>query len=123
MPRELLSIRDVCDRYGLSEKTVRRKIKAGLLDAYRCGPRLLKLDAAEVEAALMHPVASDANDIEAAITRIVAAAPPLTADQRSRISTLLRTGSDMDRRVAHATKHPCHGVPASLGGVALRRAP
>jgi excisionase family DNA binding protein len=101
VPRELLSIRDVCDRYGLSEKTVRRKIKAGLLDAYRCGPRLLKLDAAEVETALMHPVASDANDIEAAITRIVAAAPPLTADQRSRISALLRTGSDMDSRVDH----------------------
>jgi excisionase family DNA binding protein len=93
VPRELLSIRDVCDRYGLSEKTVRRKVKAGLLDAYRCGPRLLKLDADEVEAALMRPAADGADDIEAAIARIISAAPPLTDDQRNRISALLRTGS------------------------------
>src|SRR6201999_787262 len=39
----------------------------------------------------------DANDIEEAIERIVAKAPPLTNDQRNRISALLRTGKGHNR--------------------------
>ena len=41
----------------------------------------------------MRPAADGADDIEAAIARIISAAPPLTDDQRNRISALLRTGS------------------------------
>jgi hypothetical protein len=39
----------------------------------------------------------DANDIDDAIERIVAQAPPLTNDQRNRISALLPTGKGHNR--------------------------
>jgi excisionase family DNA binding protein len=92
VPAKFISIREVCDEYGLSDKTVRRKIKTGELDAYRCGPRLIKLDPDQVHAQLLKPVTATERAVDAAIERIVAAAPPLTDDQRNRIAALLRTG-------------------------------
>jgi excisionase family DNA binding protein len=93
VPAKLISIREVCDQYGLSDKTVRRKIKTGELDAYRCGPRLIKLDPDQVDATLLTPVTATGSAVEAAIERIVAAATPLSDEQRNRIAALLRTGS------------------------------
>lgn len=52
---DFITVRQVCDRYGLSDTTVRRLIQSGDLPAYRLGPRLIKLDPAEVEAALLQP--------------------------------------------------------------------
>jgi excisionase family DNA binding protein len=97
---EIISIREVCDRYGLSDKTVRRKIKAGELPAYRVGERLYKLDAGQVEAALLQPANHQA-DIAAAVDRVLAAWPALTDEQLDRIAALLRVGdSAADRQAA-----------------------
>lgn len=93
MPKKLLSIREACSRYGLSDKTIRRRIADGTLTAYRCGPRLIKLDADQVEAALIQPANDAHDDIESAVARIVAAAPALSDAQRDRIAALLRAGA------------------------------
>jgi excisionase family DNA binding protein len=88
---KLISIRDVCDRYGLSDKTVRRKIKAGELPAYRIGNRLYKLDADQVEETLLRPANHQA-DIAAAVDKVLAGWPDLTDEQLERIAALLRVG-------------------------------
>ena len=46
--RALLTVREVAELDGCSEKTVRRAIDAGLLEAVRIGPggRLLRIDPA-----------------------------------------------------------------------------
>jgi len=48
MPRTLLSVKDVAQLDQCSEKTVRRAIDAGLLEAVRVGPggRLVRIDPA-----------------------------------------------------------------------------
>jgi excisionase family DNA binding protein len=96
VPGKLITIRNVCDRYGLSDKTIRRKIKAGELQAYRVGERLIKLDAAQVEATLMRPATPAATSAEAAdrvaayIEKLLAEAPKLTDQQRTALAELLR---------------------------------
>lgn len=45
-----LSLVEAADRLGVSTKTVRRRIAEGDLIAYRLGPRLLRVDAASVNA-------------------------------------------------------------------------
>lgn len=52
---ELIGLTEAAERCGVSYRTIRRYIAAGRLDAVRIGPRLLKVDAAAVEA-LMRPV-------------------------------------------------------------------
>lgn len=44
-----LSIQQVAGTYGISTRTVRRYIASGRLTAHRVGPRLIRLDAAQVE--------------------------------------------------------------------------
>lgn len=56
---ELISLQDAADRCGVCYRTIRRYVAAGRLDAVRIGPRLLKVDAAAVEA-LMSPVGGGA---------------------------------------------------------------
>jgi excisionase family DNA binding protein len=92
VPTKFVSVREVCDRYGLSDKTIRRKIKNGELNAYRVGPRLIKLDAEQVEAALLRP-ASQHSDLASAVSQVLATWPPLTDEQLDRIAALLRAGS------------------------------
>ena len=48
-----ITVQQVVATYGLSERTVRRYIAAGLLTAHRCGPRLIRLDAEQVERQLL----------------------------------------------------------------------
>lgn len=47
-PRHLLMVKEVAELDGCSEKTVRRAIAAGLLEAIRVGPggRLVRIDPA-----------------------------------------------------------------------------
>ncbi len=47
-----ITVRDVCQLYGLSERTVRRYLSDGRITAVRIGPRLIRLDAEQVERAL-----------------------------------------------------------------------
>lgn len=52
---ELIGLQEAADRTGLSYRTIRRYIASGQLNAVRVGPRLLKVDAADVDK-LMRPV-------------------------------------------------------------------
>lgn len=52
--RILLSIKGAAAHVGVSEKTVRRYIDAGVLRAWRFGPKLLRIELSDLEA-LMAP--------------------------------------------------------------------
>ena len=52
-PRKFVSERQVADAYGISVRSVHRYINSGRLKAYRVGPKLIRLDADEVERALI----------------------------------------------------------------------
>jgi excisionase family DNA binding protein len=47
---ELIGLQEAADRCGVSYRSVRRYIATGRLSAFRVGPRLLKVDAAELDA-------------------------------------------------------------------------
>jgi excisionase family DNA binding protein len=47
--KKMLSIQEVADIYAVSDRSVRRYIASGRLTAFRVGPRLIRLDAAQVE--------------------------------------------------------------------------
>ena len=49
------SLAEAAVRTGVSVRTLRRRVAEGRLTAYRCGPRLLRVDTEEVDA-LMKPV-------------------------------------------------------------------
>ena len=49
------SLAEAAARTGVSVRTLRRRVAEGRLTAYRCGPRLLRVDTEEVDA-LMKPV-------------------------------------------------------------------
>jgi excisionase family DNA binding protein len=88
VPKRYLSVREAQVLTGLSDKTFRRRIADGTLTAYRCGPRLIKLDLDEVQA-MMQP-ATKPNDVDSIVAKIVAAWPPLSVEQRDRIASILR---------------------------------
>ncbi|MGH3261435.1 MAG: helix-turn-helix transcriptional regulator [Trebonia sp.] len=44
-----VTIATAAERLGLSTKSVRRRIADGTLPAYRIGPRLIRLDSADVD--------------------------------------------------------------------------
>ena len=47
--RQFESLADAAERTGLSIRTLRRRIAAGRLPAYRSGPRVLRVDPADVD--------------------------------------------------------------------------
>lgn len=47
--RQFESLSDAAERTGLSVRTLRRRIAAGQLPAYRSGPRVLRVDPADVD--------------------------------------------------------------------------
>ncbi len=49
------SLAEAAARTGVSIKTLRRRIVAGKLRAYRCGPRLIRVEPHEVDR-LMRPL-------------------------------------------------------------------
>ena len=55
-----LSIRAAADAYGVSEKTIRRRIASGDLPAFRFGPRSIRLRPEDVEA-LARPIPTAGN--------------------------------------------------------------
>jgi len=48
-----VTVQEVADKFGVSTKTVRRYIASGRLTASRVGPRMIRLDAEQVERELM----------------------------------------------------------------------
>lgn len=55
--RQLASIAQAAEYAGVSVKTIRRYIIAGRITGYRVGPKLLKVDLAELDA-IIQPVAA-----------------------------------------------------------------
>lgn len=56
-PRRLASVAKAADYAACSPKTIRRRIADGTLTGYRMGPRLIRVDLDEVDAAL-RPIAT-----------------------------------------------------------------
>jgi excisionase family DNA binding protein len=53
-----LTIQEVADKYAVSPRSIRRYIASGRLTAHRVGPRLIRLDSAQVEKELsVEPIA------------------------------------------------------------------
>lgn len=50
--RELVTLEAAADYLGVAPLTVRRRIASGALKAYRLGPRIVRVDLADVDALL-----------------------------------------------------------------------
>ena len=81
-----VSIREFAEINGVSQSAVRRGVDAGSIPSYKIG------GARRIPLSYLEQLQRPGDAIEAAIEQIVAAAPPLSADQRTRIAALLRTG-------------------------------
>ena len=57
---EMISVTEAAERLGVNYRTIRRWIAAGHIDAVRVGPRLLKIDAAQLDR-VMSPVGGGAS--------------------------------------------------------------
>lgn len=55
LPRRWLSQREAADYLGITDRTLRRMIARGDIAANRLGPRLMRIDRAELDAA-MRPI-------------------------------------------------------------------
>ncbi len=53
--RRLESVHTAAEYLGVADRTIRRYIAAGLLTGYRAGPRLIRVDRAELDA-LVRPI-------------------------------------------------------------------
>lgn len=56
--RQLVTVEAAAERLDVSARSVRRYITAGRLTGYRVGPRLIKVDLAEVET-FARPIPAD----------------------------------------------------------------
>jgi len=59
MPRTITvfeTIDQAAERHGVHPKTIRRRIADGTITGYRSGPRLIRVDPDEVDAALLRPI-------------------------------------------------------------------
>jgi excisionase family DNA binding protein len=84
-----LSIREFAEINGVSQSVVRRKVGDGSIPSYKIGGvRRIPVSYLEQLQRL--------DPVDSAIARLVTAAPPLTAEQRSRIGALLRIGDTRD---------------------------
>jgi excisionase family DNA binding protein len=80
-----VSIREFAKFNGVCESTIRRMIRSGQLPAYRIGS-VFRIPLRTLET-------MQRGGYEHALERLIADAPPLTDEQRNRISALLRVGS------------------------------
>ncbi len=60
-PRSYETLAEAAHRHRISTKTLRRRIAQGQLTAYRNGPSLIRLDPAEVDAALLRKMPTAAS--------------------------------------------------------------
>lgn len=95
-PEDLATVAQGAEHIHVHPKTLRRYIAEGRVRAYRVGPRNIRVSLSELDA-LIQPAtpstsADPVSDLEAHISKVVAAAPPLSAEQRDKLSTLLRGG-------------------------------
>ncbi len=60
-PARLTTIKATAERYGTTQHTIRCWIADGILTAYRIGPRMVRLDADEVDA-MIRPIPTAGSD-------------------------------------------------------------
>jgi excisionase family DNA binding protein len=82
---------------AVSEKTIRRRITDGTIEAQRFGPRLIRVDLESLTSSTntgVSPVRESpkAQRLEEYVARVVGKAPELTDDQRHRLGALLNSG-------------------------------
>ncbi len=56
--RRLVSLNDGATYVGVHARTLRRYVAAGRITAYRVGPRLIKVDLAELDAQLLDRISA-----------------------------------------------------------------
>ena len=88
---QYLTLADAADLHGVTVRTLQRWLDTGLLTRYKLGPRLVRVDRAELESLVRPDGPGDlrAERLADYIERVVAEAPPLTTEQRERIAALL----------------------------------
>ncbi len=59
--RKYLTLAEAAEWYGVSERTLRRRIAEGRLPAFRIGPRSIRVKAVDVEA-LAEPIPAGGGD-------------------------------------------------------------
>ena len=85
-----LKLQQVADRLDVHINTVRGWVASGVLPAHRLGPRAIRVRSEDL-AHVTRPIAGvSAVDFAEQIERLVAQAPPLSDEQRRRLTTLLR---------------------------------
>ena len=88
--KQWVKTKEVATAYDVHPNTVLNLYRKGMIPGHRLGPRTLRFDLAEVGAARKH-IRRDESVLEI-LNRILAEAPPLNDEQRSRITELLRLG-------------------------------
>lgn len=91
LPARGASTAEVAERLKVGQRTVQGWIDRGLIRGYRVGPQKLIVDLDEVEQTMVgiRPPNTTQPDIVAAIEKIVAQAPPITTEQRQRLTQIL----------------------------------
>lgn len=56
--KNLIGITQAAEHLGVARNTIRRRISDGTLTAYRLGPKLIRVDLAELEEKLVRPIPS-----------------------------------------------------------------
>jgi Helix-turn-helix domain len=84
-----VTVREFAELNSMSIAGIQRQIREGFIPCYRIG-KSVRIPLSFLEQ-LQQQQQSD--PLEAAIDQLIAIAPKLTADQRSRISALLRVGA------------------------------
>ena len=88
--RTYVGIPEAATYLDVDHKTVRRLISGGELPAYRLGNRVIKVKISDLESVLT-PIGDTAEDrINSYIKKVLAGAPPLSDEQRTRLAELLR---------------------------------
>lgn len=57
-PRRWRGIQATADYLGTSDKTIRQMIADGRINAYRAGPRLIRIDLNEVDQVTLRPISA-----------------------------------------------------------------
>lgn len=90
-PNQLLSLQQAVDEGYAAYSTLRKYISQGTLAATKVGTRL-KVRREDLDALRMPARASTFADVETAVKRVVATAPPLTDEQTRQLASLFGGG-------------------------------
>ncbi|GAA1276896.1 hypothetical protein GCM10009589_34180 [Arthrobacter pascens] len=81
----MLTVREAAEYLRVTPETVRRRVRSGDIPACKLGQRAVRIRRADLD-----NIIAPATDLEAHIAGVVAAAPPLSPEQRDRLAMLFR---------------------------------